>query len=85
MVIQLLTTFPNTTFGLVMAMLLTTLSTGLFAGIPLIRVALAGFLKSVYVIFGLTNGMISDVRSGKIGEGLGTMMQSLSPLNQLNF
>ena len=83
MVIQLLTTFPNTTFGLLMAMVLTALSKGLFAGIPLIGVAIAGFLKSGLIIFGLTNGMISDMRSGKIGEGLETMMQSLNPLNQL--
>lgn len=77
---DLIKTFPNISFGVGVALILGSLSAGIFAGIPLVGVAIAGFLKSVLLIVGITTGAIADMMSGDMGGKIDALVSGLSPL-----
>lgn len=77
--IELAKTIPNTLLGVALALVITSL----VAGIPIIGVLLAGFLKSILLIFGLTQGVLADMRSGEIGTRIESLVAQFSPMKGL--
>lgn len=75
--------FPNTTFGVALALVLGSLGGGLFAGVPIVGAAIAGFLKSVLLIFGIASGGLVDLREGEIGLHVRTLMDEIASLANL--
>ena len=77
--IELAKTFPNTLLGVALALVITSL----IGGIPILGALLAGFLKSILLIFGLTQGVLADMRSGELGKRVENLVAQFSPLNGL--
>ena len=77
--IELAKTFPNTLLGVALALVITSL----IGGIPILGALLAGFLKSILLIFGLTQGVLADMRGGELGKRVENLVAQFSPLNGL--
>lgn len=78
--LELIRTFPNTTFGVALALILYVLCAGAVGGIPLVGAAIAGFLKAVLFVFGIAAGGFADMRGGEIGTSVNAFVEGLSPL-----
>ncbi len=57
----LLKRFPNTSFGIVLALILGSLVASAFGGIPLIGAVLVAKLKAIMLLFGIAWGTINDL------------------------
>jgi hypothetical protein len=81
--IELAKTVPNTLLGVALALILASLVASPIAAVPLIGGAIAGFLKTILIIFGLTQGVLADMRSGEIGKRIENLTSQFSPLESL--
>ncbi|MFK5980708.1 MAG: hypothetical protein QM488_17685 [Rhizobiaceae bacterium] len=77
--IELAKTIPNTLLGVALALVITSL----IAGIPIFGSLLAGLLKSILLIFGLTQGVLADMRGGEIGKRIENLVAQFSPMKGL--
>ena len=81
--LELAKTIPNTLLGIALALILASFTGPVLAGIPLIGLKLAGFLKSILLLFGLTHGVLADMRTGELANRIDRMIANLSPLGGL--
>lgn len=65
-VVDLVKRFPNTTFGLVLAVTLSTLVGGAVGGVWLVGPPLAAILSKLLILFGLTTGAVADFKEAGI-------------------
>jgi hypothetical protein len=72
-------TIPNTLFGVAIALVLTTL----IASVPIIGTLLAGFLKSILVIFGIAQGALADLREGELANRIDAFVAKVAALNEV--
>lgn len=78
--LELAKTFPNTLFGVALALVMT----ALIATIPIFGAVLAGLLKSILLIFGIAQGALADMRSGELGSRFENLTAQLLPLRDLS-
>ncbi len=69
-------TFPNMTFGVIIALIITSL----IAAIPLFGPALAAALSSLLLLLGFAKGALNDFRSDKFDERIQRFLGSFSAL-----
>jgi hypothetical protein len=77
-------TFPNTLLGVALALVLGALIASPIAAVPIIGAAIAGLLKTILIVFGLTQGVLADMRSGELGKRIENLIIQLSPLENLS-
>ena len=77
--LELAKTFPNTLFGVALALVMT----ALISGIPIFGALLAGLLKSILLIFGIAQGALADMRSGELGSRIENLLAQFAPLRDL--
>jgi hypothetical protein len=82
--IELAKTFPNTLLGVALALVLGALIASPIAAVPIIGAAIAGLLKTILIVFGLTQGVLADMRSGELGKRIENLIIQLSPLENLS-
>ena len=78
--LELAKTFPNTLFGVALALVMT----ALIAAIPIFGAVLAGLLKSILLIFGIAQGALADMRSGELGSRFENLTAQFLPLRDLS-
>ena len=72
--------FPNTTFGIVIALLLGALVASAFAGIPLFGAVLAAKLKAILLLFGIAKGALADISQMPIRVAVDDLTMQIAPL-----
>ena len=72
--------FPNTTFGIVIALVLGALVTSAFGGIPIIGVALAAKLKANLLLFGIARGAVADISQMPLRAEVDSLVNQMAPL-----
>lgn len=81
--IELAKTIPNTLLGVALALVLASLVASPIAAVPIIGAAIAGLLKTILIVFGLTQGVLADMRSGELGKRIDNLTSQFSPLESL--
>ena len=79
-VLELLRAFPNTIFGAAMALVISMIVAGPMGAVPVIGVKLATFLKSILLLFGMSQGALHDMKSGVMAQQVNVFVDRLSPL-----
>ena len=72
--------FPNTTFGIVIALVLGALVASAFGGIPLVGAALAAKLKAILLIFGIARGAVADISQMPMRAEVDGLVLQMAPL-----
>jgi hypothetical protein len=72
--------FPNTAFGIVIALVLGALVSSAFGGIPLIGAILVAKLKAIMLLFGIARGALADISRMPIGGEVDAFVTGLNPL-----
>lgn len=75
-VMEMMKSFPNATFGMLLGLLLGTL----VAAIPIIGVALGAFVTPIAAAFGLASGWMSDFQNATLKQKIMEAQQAFSPL-----
>jgi len=75
-IIDLAGKYPNTTFGLVAALLVT----ALVSSIPLFGYLFGLFISPLLIAFGLVAGFSADMKDSSITDAVAEAMQAFSPL-----
>jgi hypothetical protein len=81
--IEVTKTVPNTLLGVAIALILASLMATPLATIPVLGTAIAGFLKTIFLIFGIAQGALADMRSGEIGNRIENLVTQFAPLESL--
>ena len=76
----LLKRFPNTAFGIVLALILGSLVASAFGGIPLIGAVLVAKLNAIMLLFGIAWGTINDLSQMPIKVEVDEFVGQMAPI-----
>lgn len=79
-ILGLVQKFPNTAFGIVVALVLGALVASAFGGIPLVGAILVAKLKAIMLLFGIAKGALTDIARMPIGGEVDGFVKEMSPL-----
>jgi hypothetical protein len=72
--------FPNTAFGIVIALVLGALVASAFGGIPLVGAVLVAKLQAIILLFGIAKGAMADMSLTSVGGEVDIFVKDLNPL-----
>lgn len=72
--------FPNTAFGIVIAVIVGALLGSAFGGIPLIGAVLVAKLKAILLIFGIAKGALTDLAGMPLRAAVDDLVTRIAPV-----
>lgn len=72
--------FPNTAFGIVIALIVGALLGSAFGGIPLLGTVLVAKLKAILLIFGIAKGALTDMAGMPLRSAVDELVAKIAPV-----